>query len=560
MTQHISYETTQPFSVKLKWDNDLRGKDLDSLELDSIPLHKSLIHLHRKIEQQYRNLPWPPGIKRATVMTEAPGGRGDIAAAGKVINIIQQICPSLEFDWAVVSGQIDPKPFLICSDLSKVNISHQLNGVLSNLLIVGPAKCGWNTGYIQGRVKAKIDGPRFSFLEAGTEPCKMGAFVACNVTRKSASGEEKNKVLSKIQKYLFPTECTPSMDGICMGLLPGSGIFIDQSRLNTQLSRGYCCPEPIKKIVDDSLRQDILTSLECQSHDTLPNFDLHSLNSGYAHRPYSWGKFIDFVAIQEREKHVTIVLNQHGEFDKLSTTDFGSTIFTFERRETLKKLGYGKIRLKGEEGTSLMLEESSESSQRNLTVIIRPSFKPEDMKQLQLASERLIATGMNSPAESWAAKCKLYIYEDVANGGVTDKFLKQQIKIAQEIHPKLGRFLQIAGERNISPEEMTEVTEILLDPELSMATVNFCNHITANYCFQDALVASLKRVMWHHYIPELIQVEADAMDEGFKDGIVKYLGSFDSEKRIIEIKNLPVLAQCVQSTVNEYLQNQKSLN
>ncbi len=98
---------------------------------------------------------------------------------------------------------------------------------------------------------------------------------------------------------MLSTRCDSSINGICMGLVPGSGIFFDQSRLDTPLSREYCCPAPLLKIKDDSLRRDILRSLDSINKDTLPNFDLHSFNSGYAHRPSSWGKFIDFVAIQE---------------------------------------------------------------------------------------------------------------------------------------------------------------------------------------------------------------------------------------------------------------------
>jgi len=555
MQQSIT-EMSEPFSVKFKWNKDLSGKEFDSSMLGEIPLHKSLVHLHRKIEQQYKDLPWPPSIKRVTVMTEAPGGRGDVAAAGRTIKIIQDTSPSLEFDWIVIPEKVNPKPFLNCTDPSKVNIASQ--GKDSDLLIIGPASCFWSKKYIQTRVGANIKGPRFCFLEAGTKESIQGVYIACMIAREQSSAKNQHELLSKMHKYIFSTACQ-SENGICMGLLPGSGIFFDQTRLDTPLSREYCCPKPLLQITDKSLRLDILKYLDCQNDSTLPDFDHYSFNSGYAHRPSSWGKFIDFVTIQEREKHVTIVLNQHGEFDRPSTSEFSNMIFTPERLESLKKMGYGKIIVKGEESEALTPQKSTGSSPRNLTVIIRPSFKPEDMKQLQLASERLIATGMNTPAESWAAKCKLYIYEDVANGGVTHKFLKQQIKIAEKINPKLGKLLKIAGEKNIplSPKELAEVTEILHDPDLSTATLTFCNHITTNYRFQDALVASLKRVMWHHYIPELTEVEADAMDDDFKEGILKYLGSFHAEKQVITIHNLPILAQRVQSAVNQYLKNKE---
>ena len=222
------------------------------------------------------------------------------------------------------------------------------------------------------------------------------------------------------------------------------------------------------------------------------------------------------------------------------------------------KMGYGKTIENGEESEALTIQESAESSQRNLSVIIRPFFKPEDMKQLQLASERLMATGMNTLAESFASRCKLYIYEDEANSGVTDKFLEQQIKIAKKINPKLARFLQIAGKNEpLSLEDKEEVFQILHDPELSTATLNFCDHIVANYRFKDILVSSLKRVMWHHYIPELVKVEAEAMDDDFKKVILKYLNSFDAEKQVVAIKNLPILEKRVQGTVKTYLENMK---
>lgn len=286
----------------------------------------------------------------------------------------------------------------------------------------------------------------------------------------------------------------------------------------------------------------------------MPNFDEHSFNSGYAHRPSSWGKFIDFVSIQEQQKHVTIVLNQHGEFDKPSFDEYSPLIFTPERLELLQQLGYGKITLKGAENRTCIL---SNGTGRDLTVIVRPSFHPENMKQLQLASERLLATGMNTPAESWASKCKLYLYENVANGGVTANFLTQQIEVANTINPKLGRLLQIAGYQNkpLSQDEMAEAAQILRDPELSTATLNFCDHVVKNYRFHDAFLGSLKRTVWHHYLPELKKIEAESMDPEFNEEIVKHLSSFDAEKKVVRIKNLPLLAERVHAAVNACLEN-----
>ena len=50
------------------------------------------------------------------------GGRGDLAAAAKVINLMQRMCPELTFDWLLFRNvdNHDPKAFL--SNPSNVNI------------------------------------------------------------------------------------------------------------------------------------------------------------------------------------------------------------------------------------------------------------------------------------------------------------------------------------------------------------------------------------------------------------------------------------------------------
>ena len=157
---------------------------------------------------------------------------------------------------------------------------------------------------------------------------------------------------------------------------------------------------------------------------------------------------------------------------------------------------------------------------------------------------------MNSPAESWAAKCKLYIYEDVANCGVTDQFLKQQVKIADKIDPRLGQFLKLVGKVGaLNEEEMDQVKKILQDSDLSKATFNFCNYVVKHYRFEEAFLGSLKRVLWHHYIPQLSEIEAKALDNDFKEKVVKYLESFETEQQVILLKNLPLLASRIREVV-----------
>ena len=139
--------------------------------------------------------------------------------------------------------------------------------------------------------------------------------------------------------------------------------------MEAPLSRAYCCPSYISLIQNTELRQDILSAMSCHDDKSLPDYDSYSFNSGYAHHPASWGKFIDCVAIHERHKHVVIVLNQCGEFDRLSVGDFSNIIFTPERLAYLKEKGYGQVTLKGNEEAILIQQSDDDQTKRNLDVL-----------------------------------------------------------------------------------------------------------------------------------------------------------------------------------------------
>ncbi len=342
-----------------------------------------------------------------------------------------------------------------------------------------------------------------------------------------------------------------------MGLQPGSGVFLDQSRLKAPLSRGYCCPSYLPRIQDDNLRMDILEAMHVFDGQSEPDYNQFSFNSGYAHHRASWGKFIDCVAIHEKNKHVVLVLNQRGEFAQLSTQEFQDQIFTPQRLAFLKQKGYGTVQLKGQEQDTTVLQDSQ--SDRQLTVIIRPSFTPNDMRQMQLASERLLATGDNSAVESWCARCKLYLYEDVANMGCKWRFLQQQVDLAKTISPNLSRLLALfGGDRRLpnpslneplNGQRMAEMEQLLNDPDLSDATLQFCDHITSNYSFHEVLEAALKRTAWHHLIPELAKIEAETLDEDFRSELVTYIKNPEARK-VLRVRALPELGKRVQEAVH----------
>ena len=549
-----THQTSIP--IELKWDRVVTQECLEDYD-KSPSAPQSLFQVHRFIEQQYQNLPWPSKLNQIAVMTEVRGGRGDISGAAKVIGIMQKMCPSLMFDWIVLTGKYDPLSFLKCSDPSKVKIRNPLpmpeNPTQADFLVVGPVKSGWGTKYIESKFKVSLKGPRFDFLECAS-PIDTEIFV--HVAWKMAN-EKPNEAYRHIHDLFFPSR-TQSSNGLSMGLQKGSGVLLDESRVEAPLSQEYCCPSYLLKLEDKELQKDILAALGVSDEKSLPDYGKNSMNSGYAHRPASWTKFIHVVAIQEREKDVTIVLNQHGEFDQLDTETFSELTFTAERLAFLKKWGYGDVVIKGAEKDPIIVQKSSDSQERKLTIILRPSFRPNDMKYLQLASERLLATGDNSAAEAWAARCKLFVYEDVANLGCKNEFLKQQIELANSISPNLGTLLRMFDMRNppLTDEEMDLVIKILQSPSLAKETLQFCHLITQNYSFKNILEGALKRTAWHHCIPELMNDEIDVMDDEFKSGIVNFMKSEDTPPQVINIKNLPLLAERVQLRVQQYLKKE----
>jgi hypothetical protein len=527
-------------------------------------LAETLFPLHRKIEGLYCDLPWPVQMQKIVVFTKVQGGRGDIAAAAKAITFMQQICPTLTFDWVLLGAmhdQYNPQSFLHCRDPSKVQIrdcpSQPFETSSGDFLLVGPVKNDYAIEAIARLISRRIAGPSCGFMENAEDILTFIPEVLQSVVEKTSP----DKIYQTLHSYVFPSKLGGLNRGcLPMGLQPGSGVFLDRGRIEAPLSRGYCCPSYLLQIQDVELRNDILESMHVFDGQSAPDYDQHSFNSGYAHRPASWGKFIDCVAIHEQNKHVVIVLNQRGEFANLATEQFQNQIFTPARLAFLKQKGYGTVILKGQGPTALALQDAEDPQlERCLTVIIRPSFAPSDMRQLQLASERLLGTGDNSALESWCARCKLYLYEDVANLGCKWRFLQQQVDFAQTISPNLSRLLALfGGDRRLpgvsvnetfSREEMSEIEQLLNDPDLSDATLHFCDHVTTNYSFDKVLEGALKRAAWHHCIPELASIEAETIDKEFFPELLAYLKNPNTSQKNLRVTTLPELKMRLKKTV-----------
>ena len=290
-------------------------------------LDEALFPLHSQIDSQYRALPWPAQMQKIVVLTEVKGGRGDIAAAAKAIALMQKLCSTLTFDWVLQGArpdQYDPMSFLNCDDPSKVRIRYWLSKppeeAPGDLLLTGPVKLGWGVDYIESRIRRNVAGPAFGFMENAEALRTFDQSLPATIVRQANAEDSNDKIYQELHPLIFPCKSDNSESLLPMGVQPGTGVFLDQNRIEAPLSRGYCCPSYLPRIQDAELRKDILEAMNVFDGVSEPDYDQHSFNSGYAHRPASWGKFIDCVAIHEKNKHAVIVLNQRGEFAHPTTS------------------------------------------------------------------------------------------------------------------------------------------------------------------------------------------------------------------------------------------------
>jgi len=537
-----------------------------------------LFSLHRKLDSLYRDLPWPNEMQNVGVFTQVVGGLGDIVAAAKAIKVLQQMCPTVNIDWVIKNLPLhcDPKNFLGDVDLTKVSIRSPNNPPPTqapvDFMLAGPVKVSQDKHYFESGFLRKLEGPIFGFLENGDTAGNLVYVTLGKITEDLATQTNLEKIYEKWHSSLFPSWKEGGEYSLPMGLRPGSGVFLETSRMHSPLSRGYCCPSYLLKIQDVQLHQQILESLNVYDGKSEPDYDRYSFNSGYAHRIISWKKFIDCVAMHEKNKNVVIVLNQASAFSSLSTSEFQEQILSAEHLEFLKNKGYGTVILKAKDEKGLLLKQDATPGLRSLTIIIRPGFSPQDMKQMQLASERILGTGDNSAVEAWCARCKLYLYEDVANCGCKWKFLQEQVDLAQTISPNLSRLLALFGndrrlpdwspnpEQPPSTERMTEIQKILEDPHLEEDTLKFCKQITEKFSFAEVLQGALKRAAWQHCLPQLAKIEPDTLDKSFRIGLIEYFKSPATAKKQLQITTFLELKNQIEILVQKALSPMKKLN
>lgn len=227
-------------------------------------LDEMLDPLRRKIECLYRDLPWPKQMQNIVVYTRTSGGYGDIAAAAKAIAVMQRISPDMTFDWRVWGYKMHTNltSFLTLDDPSKVYINSPEKAP-GDFLLTGPVEFD-DIRYLTSQVlHRKINGPAFHFLEIAKSPNSDEPIFMKGQAEKAPLQTSNDEIYRSIHKLAFPSSKLRAAGGgtLSMGLQPGSGVFLDKSRIEAPLSHEYSCPSYLKKIQEAELRRDILEAM-----------------------------------------------------------------------------------------------------------------------------------------------------------------------------------------------------------------------------------------------------------------------------------------------------------
>ncbi len=105
----------------------------------------------------------------------------------------------------------------------------------------------------------------------------------------------------------------------------------------------------------------------------------------------------------------------------------------------------------------------------------------------------------------------------------------------------------------LSRERMAEMEQLLQDPSLPEATLQFCNHITKRYSFDTVLEAAIKRCAWIHTLPELTALEEATMGTEFSDSILAYLYRDQPSPETLTVRTLPELGRRIKRIVGAHV-------
>lgn len=325
---------------------------------------------NRLIKRLYKNIEWPSHMKQICIMTKVEKEQ-DITSAAKVITLMQRICPTLTFDWVLQGCMNQEKCLSLLQDKSKVHIRFNdlEKNISADFILIGPEKIKNIPSYQREEI------PFFVYKD---------------------HIESNSDIIKELTSFVYPQ---------------ASNIFVLPKSL------GYGNLSFLNQIKDSKLLDNL------QPKDITK---AHSFNFGYIDDPSDLRKFIDYVSTHEVHKHVIIITNQIGDIEQGQLTP---VFFNSEQLNLFKQKGYGKILFKDQDQEPIILQQAENPLiERDLTIITHHLFTLNDLKWLQLASERLFIndpTFINDLKWLQSASLELLLDNDCINEKITEGAIKQ---------------------------------------------------------------------------------------------------------------------------------------
>ena len=171
-------------------------------------LDESLFYLHRKIEALYGSLPWLDEIQNIAVMTEIKGGRGDISAAAKTVDIMQRAQIYYLTGFWIATIFLLPNPSCLTTILPKFaseNIKSQSpEKDPADLVIVGPVTFTYSADACESLINREIAGPIFGFMEIAKELHSFYHSIPVEVVKKATQRIVSQKFIEIFTSVFSP--------------------------------------------------------------------------------------------------------------------------------------------------------------------------------------------------------------------------------------------------------------------------------------------------------------------------------------------------------------------
>ncbi|ANH78254.1 hypothetical protein Cs308_0083 [Candidatus Chlamydia sanziniae] len=317
-------------------------------------------------------------------------------------------------------------------------------------------------------------------------------------------------------------DLTPS---ISLGFSQGTGILIDAERAEAPLSEGHCCPSYLVDIKHVNLRKLLLAAfIDYEKKDPTVLRSV-SINYGDSYGLSLRRLFIDIVMLDETEKDVVVVCNHKVETG-IRMTEHDQTVFNERKCLLMANRGYSHLNVIHCCDQSIEVKERvvlNETKGRAYTLILTSTLDGSDVRNLQLASDRMLATGDNSAFESMAAGCKLFVYETLEHKHC---WQEEQAIFASRISSDLERFFDTIAHEN---KKLIRLLPQLKNPNLHKACRTFCETAVACKDFSYVLDTAVRQAIWTSRHPELIVMEQKALGEPCLDSITQYIDSYENK-------------------------------